>query len=120
MRNRICSPGCPAEHTLGVIGGRKVLVIFHLLEGTRRFSQLRRLIPGLTQKMLTQQLRQLEHDGIVSRKVYPVVPPRVEYSLTPRGASLKGVIAAMSDWGATDHKRLTRQAAPSARKTSKK
>ena len=91
---------CPAEATLEVIGGRwKVPIVWHLFAGTRRFSELRRALAGVTQKMLTQQLRELEADGVVSRKVYPQVPPRVEYSLTRRGASLKPVVDAMCKWG---------------------
>ncbi|RMG67788.1 MAG: transcriptional regulator [Nitrospirae bacterium] len=91
---------CPVETTLKVIGGRwKVVIIYHLMEGKKRFSELRRLIPDVTQKMLTQQLRELERDGIVHRKVYPQVPPKVEYSLTPLGKSLKPILEAMHNWG---------------------
>jgi DNA-binding HxlR family transcriptional regulator len=91
---------CPAETTLEVIGGRwKVPILWHLLAGTRRFSELSRALNGVTQKMLTQQLREMEHDGIVARKVYPQVPPKVEYSLTPDGRSLKPVVEAMCKWG---------------------
>jgi DNA-binding HxlR family transcriptional regulator len=90
---------CPAEHTLDVVGGRwKVPIVWHLSRGTMRFSALRRALPGLTPKMLTQQLRGLESDGVVSRKVYAEVPPRVEYSLTARGRSLRPVIRAMCRW----------------------
>ena len=92
--------GCPAEATLRVIGGRwKVPIVWHLFAGTRRFSELRRGLPGVTQKMFTQQLRELERDGVLTRKVYPEVPPRVEYSLTDRGHSLKPVVDAMCKWG---------------------
>jgi DNA-binding HxlR family transcriptional regulator len=91
---------CPAETTIRCIGGRwKVPIVWHLFKGTMRFSELRRAIPGVTQKMLTQQLRELEEHGIVTRKVYPEVPPKVEYSLTERGASLKPVVRAMCVWG---------------------
>jgi DNA-binding HxlR family transcriptional regulator len=91
---------CPAEVTLGVIGGRwKVLILYHLFGGTKRFSELQRALPGVTQKMLTQQLREMERDGIVSRTVFPQVPPRVEYALTPRGETLKPVVKAMCQWG---------------------
>src|SRR5687768_13978501 len=84
---------CPAEATLLVIGGRwKVPILWHLLAGTRRFSELRRAIGNVTQKMLAQQLRELERDGVVSRKVYAEVPPKVEYSLTERGRSLRPVV----------------------------
>ena len=92
-------PQCPAETTIDVIGGRwKVPIVWHLFNGTMRFSDLRRALPGMTPKMLTQQLRELEADGVVSRKVYAEVPPKVEYSLTPRGASLKPVVEAMCRW----------------------
>jgi DNA-binding HxlR family transcriptional regulator len=91
---------CPAEVTLKVIGGRwKVIVLYHLFQGVKRFSELRRAIPKVTQKVLTQQLREMERDGIVSRTVYPVVPPRVEYRLTPKGETLKPVIEATCRWG---------------------
>ena len=92
---------CPAEITLNVIGGRwKTLILWQLFQGTRRFSELRRGTHGITQKMLTQQLRELEKDGVVDRRVYAQMPPRVEYSLTPMGRSLKPVVDAMCRWGA--------------------
>jgi DNA-binding HxlR family transcriptional regulator len=98
---------CPAEATLHVIGGTwKVPILWHLAGEVKRFSQLQRDLPGVTQKMLTRQLRQLEHDEIVTRKVYPQVPPRVEYGLTPRGRSLLPVVAAMCDWGKRWQSRL--------------
>ena len=91
---------CPAETTLGVIGGRwKILILYHLFQGVKRFSELQRAIGGITQKMLTQQLREMERDGIIHREVFPQVPPKVEYSLTLLGESLKPVIAAMCEWG---------------------
>jgi DNA-binding HxlR family transcriptional regulator len=91
---------CPAEFTLAMIGGRwKIPIIFHLLSGRRRFSELARSVTGVTQKMLTQQLREMERNGLVSRHVYPQVPPRVEYSLTELGSSLKPVVQAMCRWG---------------------
>jgi DNA-binding HxlR family transcriptional regulator len=92
--------GCPAEVTLAVIGGRwKVLLLYHLSQGVMRFSELRRAVPGITQKMLTQQLREMERDGIVHRAVYAQVPPKVEYTLTPHGRTLKPVVNAMCRWG---------------------
>lgn len=91
---------CPAHATLDVIGGDwKVPIVWRLFDGTQRFSELLRALPPITQKTLTQQLRELERDGIVSRKVYAQVPPRVEYSLTARGMSLKPVVHAMCRWG---------------------
>jgi DNA-binding HxlR family transcriptional regulator len=91
---------CPAEFTLALIGGRwKIPIIFHLLAGRRRFSELARALNGVTQKMLTQQLREMERNGLVSRNIFPQVPPKVEYSLTELGASLKPVVEAMCRWG---------------------
>ena len=91
---------CPAETTLRVIGGRwKLIILWHLFQGVRRFSELQRGINGVTQKMLTQQLREMERDGVIQRKVYPQVPPKVEYSLTSLGKSLEPVLDAMCQWG---------------------
>ncbi|MEK8089574.1 winged helix-turn-helix transcriptional regulator [Thermithiobacillus plumbiphilus] len=91
---------CAVEVTLRVIGGRwKVLILRELFTGTKRFSELQRGIIGVTQKMLTQQLREMESDSIVHRKVYPEVPPKVEYSLTPLGESLWPILMTMHDWG---------------------
>jgi DNA-binding HxlR family transcriptional regulator len=91
---------CPAEYTLSLIHGRwKIPLIFHLLNGAKRFSELARALSGVTQKMLTQQLREMERDGLVERKVFPEVPPRVEYSLTPLGKSLEAIVESMCRWG---------------------
>ncbi len=91
---------CPVKLTASIIGGKwKPPLLFHLDGRTRRFCELQRLIPGLTKKMLTQHLRELERDGIVRRKVYAEVPPRVEYSLTRHGESLKPILKLMSAWG---------------------
>ena len=91
---------CPVEATLHVIGGKwKVLIMWHLKDNIRRFSELRRMMPGVTQKMLTQQLRELENDGLINRKVYAQVPPKVEYSLTEYGNTLKPILNAMCRWG---------------------
>lgn len=93
---------CPVETTISLIGGKyKVLIIWKLMNGTLRFSQLRRETPCATPKMLTQQLRELEADGLVSRKVFPVVPPKVEYSLTAFGKSIAPVLEAMYSWGSS-------------------
>ena len=96
-----CDPAhCPIEVALEVIGGMwKVIVVRELLTGTKRYSELHRGLRHATHKMLAQQLRQLEHDGIVDRKVYPQVPPKVEYSLTPLGRELGPLLDSMSSWG---------------------
>ena len=92
--------GCPVEITLGLLGNKwKVLILRELFKGTRRFGELSRGIPGISQKMLTQQLRQMENDALVERKVYAEVPPRVEYSLTEMGKSLKPILDEMHRWG---------------------
>ena len=97
LKNRY---NCPVEATMDVIGGKwKVIIIHHLLDETKRFSELRRLIPQVTQRMLTSQLRELERDGVVHREVYPQVPPKVEYSLTELGKTLEPVLLVMHDWG---------------------
>ncbi|MBE9101925.1 winged helix-turn-helix transcriptional regulator [Vacuolonema iberomarrocanum] len=91
---------CAVETTLDIIGGRwKVLILHELLRGVRRFNELHRALNGVTQKMLTQQLRELEEAGIVHREVYPQVPPKVEYSLTPLGRTLEPILDAMHEWG---------------------
>ena len=91
---------CPAEFTLALIGGRwKIPIIFHLLSGRKRFTELARGLNGVTQKMLTQQLREMERNGLVERKVFAQVPPKVEYSLTSLGMSLRPVVDAMCRWG---------------------
>jgi DNA-binding HxlR family transcriptional regulator len=108
-RRNSSQPVCPAEITLRVIGGGwKLLILWHLFQGPKRFSELRRGITGITQKMLTQQLREMERDGIVNRKVYAQVPPKVEYSLTAMGRSLRPITDAMCEWGARNHDRVAR------------
>lgn len=91
---------CPVSATLHLIGGKyKALILWHLMDRVVRFSELRRLIPEATPKMLTQQLRELESDGLLTRTVYPVVPPKVEYSLTDKGTGLRPILEAMFEWG---------------------
>jgi len=91
---------CPVEKTLMIIGGRwKVLILRELKNGTKRFGELNRGLERISQKMLTQQLREMEKEGIVHRKVFPQIPPKVEYSLTPLGRSLEPVLDAMHAWG---------------------
>ena len=93
-------PACPVETTLMLIGDKwKVLILRDLLPGTKRFGELKKSIGTVSQKVLTAQLRDMEHNGLVNRKVYPEVPPRVEYSLTELGRSLKPILDAMWDWG---------------------
>ena len=98
-------PTCPVETTLTLIGDKwKVLILRDLLPGTKRFGELKKSIGTVSQKVLTAQLRDMEENGLVNRKVYPEVPPRVEYSLTDLGMSLKPVLDALQDWG-EDYKR---------------
>lgn len=95
-------PDCPVETTLTLISDKwKVLILRDLLTGTKRFGELRKSIGAVTQKVLTAQLRQMEESGLVIRTVYPEVPPRVEYSLTDLGFSLKPILDAMWNWGET-------------------
>lgn len=94
--------GCPVETTLAVIGGKwKGVLLYHLLDGTKRFNEFRRICPHITQRMLTLQLRELEADGVIHRKVYQQVPPKVEYSLTDFGKTLQPIILLMKEWGET-------------------
>jgi DNA-binding HxlR family transcriptional regulator len=91
---------CPIETTLGVIGGKwKPLILWHLKGGVRRFGELQRSIPGVTRKVLSQQLRELERDDIIARKVYGQVPPKVEYSLTKYGQTLRPLLIELCGWG---------------------
>ena len=92
---------CPVEATLELIGGKyKALILWHLSEKKLRFSELRKVITSATPKMLTQQLRELEASALIHREVFPVIPPKVEYSLTETGRSLMPILVAMRDWGA--------------------
>ena len=91
---------CSVEATLDVIGGKwKCVILFHLLDGSKRFGELRRQLPDVTQRMLTLQLRELEEAGIIHREVYREVPPKVEYSLTSFGKTLEPVLLLLRDWG---------------------
>lgn len=91
---------CPVETTLRIIEGRwKVMVLHYLLDGTKRFNELHRLLTGVSHRTLAQQLRELERDGVVNRKVHAQIPPKVEYSLTRLGASLEPILTAMEAWG---------------------
>lgn len=93
-------PICPVETTLMLISNRwKVLILRDLFTGTKRFGELKRSLSGISQKVLTANLKDMEQSGLVTRKAYPEVPPRVEYTLTEMGESLKPVLAAMFDWG---------------------
>lgn len=93
-------PACPVETTLMLIGNKwKVLILRDLMEGTRRFGQLKKSVGNVNQKVLTAQLRSMEQDELLTRKVYAEVPPRVEYTLTERGRSLKPILDAMQHWG---------------------
>lgn len=93
-------PACPVETTLTLIGNKwKVLILRDLMAGTKRFGELKKSIGSVSQKVLTAQLRDMEQSGLVNRKVYAEVPPRVEYSLTELGQSLKPILDAMSNWG---------------------
>lgn len=95
-----CSRGCPVEAALERIGGKwKGIALYHLLEGPKRYTELKREVGNVTQRMLTKQLRELEKDGLIVRKVFPVVPPHVEYSLSKKGKTLEPILLALRDWG---------------------
>lgn len=101
---------CPIEATLDIVGGKwKVLILFYVMQGTVRFGELQRLIPKITQRMLTLQLRELEEDGVIHREVYRQVPPKVEYSLTEFGRSLEPLLLLMRDWGVMHKERRARK-----------
>ncbi|QEN08242.1 transcriptional regulator [Oceanispirochaeta crateris] len=95
------SAGCPVEAALNVIGGKwKGIALYHLLvDGTLRFNELKRRVGNVTQRMLTKQLRELEEDGIINRHVYAEVPPKVEYSLTEKGETLRPILIGLREWG---------------------
>lgn len=97
---KIDETNCPVRATMEIIGGKwKPIILYYLKDGLKRFGELQRLIPHITKKMLTQQLRELEQDEIIERKVYHQVPPKVEYSLSEYGKSLKPVLEQMATWG---------------------
>lgn len=98
---------CPVTYTLEKIGGRwKPIIIYNLLSGTKRYSELKKLIPAITEKMLIQHLKQLEADNLVKRKALPVIPPYVEYSLTDSGNELRQVLDAMVGWALKNREKI--------------
>lgn len=105
LRNKVFKKemDCPLHYTMNLIGTKwKPLILFHLLEGPQRSGMLQKQVPGISNKMFTQTVRELEKDGLITRIVYPVVPPKVEYSLTRRGKSLKDILTSLDKWGAED------------------
>lgn len=100
MKTCPSSFNCPVEATIELIGGKyKSVILWHLTDGIKRFGELKKLLPRATEKMLAQQLRDLERDGLIIRTVYPVVPPKVEYSLSDLGRTIIPVLDAMCSWG---------------------
>lgn len=104
MGDHVSPEDCPVSQAVQVLGGKwKIVIIYYLLNGTKRFNELKRLIPDVTQQMLTMQLRELERDRVIERHVYAQVPPKVEYSLTESGRALKPILLALGDWGAAHY-----------------
>lgn len=100
MKKKCNGYNCPVEVTLDLIGGKyKAIILWHLIDTTLRYSELHRKMPNATDKMLAQQLKELEKDGLITRTVYPVVPPKTEYNLTELGKSFIPILNAMCDWG---------------------
>lgn len=100
MKKKCNGYNCPVEATLALIGGKyKAIILWHLIDTTLRYSELHRKMPNATDKMLAQQLKELEKDGLITRTVYPVVPPKTEYNLTELGKSFIPILNAMCDWG---------------------
>ena len=96
---------CPLNYTMDLIGTKwKPMVLFHLLEGPLRSGILQKKVPGISNKMFTQTVRELEKDGLITRKVFPVVPPKVEYCLSDRGKSLENILRSLDQWGIDDYK----------------
>ena len=103
------SVSCPVETTLGILAGRWTVMIIHqLLEGTKRFNQLQRELSGITHRTLSKQLRQMEAQGLIERRDYKEIPPRVEYSLTPLGLTLRDILQAMHVWAEKNGSRIPR------------
>lgn len=103
-------PLCPVEATLSIIGDKwKILILRDLIEGTKRFGELKKSIGSISQKVLTQQLRDMEEDGLINRKAYAEIPPRVEYSLTETGNSLKPILDSMFLWGQQYKEKITKE-----------
>ena len=103
-------PKCPIDTTLKMLGCRwKVLIIKELLDGTKRFGELKKSVTGITQKVLTSKLREMEELGLLERKIYPQIPPKVEYTLTDIGYSLRPVLESLKEWG-KDYKRYKSEA----------
>ncbi len=99
---------CAVSQAVRMLSGKwKLIIIYYLIGGTKRFNELRRLIPGITQQMLTAQLRELEADGVISRKVYAEVPPRVEYTLTASGRQLQPILEALGKWETAHQAQVT-------------
>lgn len=95
-----CTPGCSVEAAIGLIDGKwKSIILWHLLSGTLRFNEIRRHVDNCTPRMLTNQLREMEEDGLIARKVYAQVPPNVEYSLSDLGRTMEPILRALKDWG---------------------
>lgn len=95
-----CTPGCSVEAAIGLIDGKwKSIILWHLLSGTLRFNEIRRHVDNCTPRMLTNQLREMEDDGLIARKVYAQVPPKVEYSLSDLGRTMEPILRALKDWG---------------------
>lgn len=108
-------PGCSLEAAISLIGGKwKGVILYQLLDGTARFNEIGRRIPAVTQRTLTNQLRELEADGLITRKVYAQIPPKVEYSLSELGRSLSPILLALKDWGDANKHRFARTEAGAA------
>lgn len=104
---------CPVAHCLSMIGGKwKPMILYNIHIGTQRFGAMQRAIPSVTKQMLTQHLRELEVDGLITREIFAEMPPRVEYSLSERGRSILPVIAAMQEWGLKDRDLVAKMAVP--------